>query len=43
MPDFLAWLASGSTTTDCRLVVVTAHPDDKTIGLGAQLRRLPRA
>ncbi len=43
MPDFLASLASGSNTTDCRLLVVAAHPDDETIDLGIQLRRLPLA
>lgn len=40
--EILARLAARQRVGD-RLVVVAAHPDDETIGLGAQLRRLDDA
>jgi LmbE family N-acetylglucosaminyl deacetylase len=38
----LAHLAAGESVADCVMIVI-AHPDDETIGLGAQLSRLDDA
>src|SRR5437764_14240340 len=42
---FLAALASPEreAIADLRVAIVVAHPDDETIGIGAQLRRLPNS
>jgi LmbE family N-acetylglucosaminyl deacetylase len=37
--SFLDALCAGTAPIDCRVAIVVAHPDDETIGVGAQLAR----